>query len=555
MEIYKKCKNVGRKFIQKGFRETANYYVNRKKEEKRVLQVIQDYHLPKSEVLDFQREIAWKKSPLISIITPLYNTPAKFLVELIESVQAQTYGNWELCLADGSDSQHSAVKEICDSYAQKDPRIIYKKLEQNQGIVGNTNQCIEFASGEYLGLLDHDDILHPSALYEVVKEIESGADFIFTDEMKFRNSIEESIDIVCKNDYGKDELRSHNYICHFVVFKSSLLKGMNRFYRLECEGSQDYDMVLRLTEKAEKIVHIPKILYYWRVHQGSVSMNLSGKQYAVDAAKYAIADQLKRSGEAGEVICNLPYETIYKINYYIKQAPVVSVILGRTEKEQHIDDYLALFLSKTTYRPIEIVCEEGDKRVLCRQGVTFSESATGEYMLFMTEDCLPMSEGWLEELMMYAQRKDVGGVSPWILYRNKTTCFAGAVLDGQESSGVHLINYRLPESEQGYEANMKHVRNTTVLTQRCMLVSRKVYDELGGFDSKMKTYRDADFCLKSRKAGYWNVWTCFAKVECMKNAKKDELWKECDEFKSKWASELAKNDQYYHPLLKELRWM
>lgn len=308
-----KLKKIFGKIKREGLINAIQNYVNKEATLKKELKIIRDYHLISEEERKQQKEFKFECEEKISIITPLYNTPKDFLIQLIDSVEKQTYSNWELCLADGSDLDHEYVREICMKYMEADNRIIYKKLEENEGIVGNTNKAIQMATGTYLGLLDHDDILHESALYECMKEIQNSADFIYTDEMKFEKKIDDSIDIVCKSGFGKDELRSHNYICHFVVFKKQLLDNMTEFYRREYEGSQDYDMVLRLTEKAEKIVHIPKILYYWRVHAGSVAQNLSVKQYAVDAAIKAISDQLKRSGEKGTVKCNLPYETIYRM--------------------------------------------------------------------------------------------------------------------------------------------------------------------------------------------------------------------------------------------------
>ena len=555
MGIYSKCCNIGKKVRQQGIASTVFYYKNRKRRIEEEQKRIRQYHVPGGEDLEQQRQTVWQESPLMSIIVPLYNTPKDFLKQMIESVQSQTYSNWELCLADGSDDAHDYVEEVCNTYAKNDSRIVYHRLVKNEGIVGNTNCCIDLASGEYLGLLDHDDILHPSALYEVAKAIEKSADFIYTDEMKFRDMPESSTDIVCKNGFGKDELRSHNYICHFVVFKKSLLEGMAELYRSECEGSQDYDMVLRLTEKAEHIVHIPKILYYWRVHEGSVSMNLAGKQYAVDSAKQALGDQLKRTGELGKVACNLPYETIYRISYNIRKNPLVSVILKGNNRKTDLSSYVKNLLERTTYRPLEIVCAGLDEAIFCGNGVIFSEKASGEYFIFLTDDCLPLTDMWIEEMLMYAQREDVGCVGPWILYRNHTTCFAGAVLDSQEPSGIHLINRGMPEDEQGYEANMRHVRNTTILTGRCLMIARKRFSELGGFDSEMKGFRDADLCLKSRDAGYWNVWTCFAKIESGRSPGKDVLWKESDVFRKKWSERLRQEDEFYHPLLKALQWM
>ncbi len=233
----------------------------------------------------WQKRHVFKNPVKFSIITPLYNTPKRYLVELIRSLERQTYPNWELCLADGSDKEHSYVKKICQRWCKKDARIIYTKLKENKGISQNTNACIKISSGQYFGLLDHDDILHESALFEMMMQISRhNADFLYSDEAKFSGNIKDAKDFNFKPGFGKDELRSHNYICHFTVFSRELLHKIGQIYRPEFDGSQDHDMVLRLTEKARRIVHIPKVLYYWRVHPESVSMNLSSKNYAVDAA-------------------------------------------------------------------------------------------------------------------------------------------------------------------------------------------------------------------------------------------------------------------------------
>ena len=401
-----KSKKIFGKIKREGLINAIQNYVNKEATLKKELKIIRDYHLINEEERKQQKEFKFECEEKISIITPLYNTPKDFLIQLIDSVEKQTYSNWELCLADGSDLDHEYVREICMKYMEADNRIIYKKLEENEGIVGNTNKAIQMATGTYLGLLDHDDILHESALYECMKEIQNSADFIYTDEMKFEKKIEDSIDIVCKSGFGKDELRSHNYICHFVAFKKQLLDNMTEFYRREYEGSQDYDMVLRLTEKAEKIVHIPKILYYWRVHAGSVAQNLSVKQYAVDAAIKAISDQLKRSGEKGTVKCNLPYETIYRIEYEVPQTPVVSLCLWTEEKIDY-QVYIKELLKKTSYRPLEIITtaemsfdydEEQIQIITLRKNdyknryewfENARKSMTGQYEVYMNCECIP----------------------------------------------------------------------------------------------------------------------------------------------------------------------
>lgn len=568
----KRIENIVKKIREKGLGYSIKFYIEKKKNIRFLLKEIQKYHIIDTKERERQRETLFAYSPRVSIITPLYNTPELFLRQLLNSVKKQTYSKWELCLADGSDENHSYVGRICTEYANKDRRIIYKKLKRNEGIVGNTNQAIKIASGEYLGLLDHDDILHESAVFECVKSIQSGADFIYTDEMRFQKRIENSIDIICKSGFGKDELRSHNYICHFVVFKKSLLDGMRNIYRKECEGSQDYDMVLRLTERAENIVHIPKILYYWRVHEGSVAMDLSVKQYAVDAAKKAISDHLMRSGEPGEVMCNLPYQTIYRIKYDIIGKPLVSICLWGEIKED-IQTYLRRLLKRTQYRPLEIIipvqAQIGplDKEVriasiICEKTETAYEwlerirqGLQGEYIVLLNGECMPIENDWLHEMLMYAQRADVGVVGANIISKGEKSYFGGGVLDSGSDAAIHVINYGLKEQEQGYEANMRYVRNTTVLSALGMMVSQKRLNELGGFHIELGDCCDIDFCMRSRKYNYWNVWNCFVKLYYEGEKEIFEYWTQHEKIEKVWKDEIEKGDEYFHPLLKKLQKM
>lgn len=558
---------------QQGIIRTVDYYIKKKSNEKEFLNQVRNYHLLSEIELETQRKTQHRVSPCISIVTPLYNTPRNFLEELLDSVQNQTYEKWELCLADGSDDEHDYVRELCEERAKDDNRIVYKKLLKNEGIVGNTNQCLEFATGEYVGLLDHDDLLHPAALFEVVNAIQDGADFIYTDEMKFMDKVENSTNIVCKSGFGKDELRSHNYICHFVVFKMELLNGMTQVYRKECEGSQDYDMVLRLTEKAKKIIHIPKILYYWRVHQGSVAMDLSVKQYAVDAAKRAILGQLHRSGEEGTISSNLPYQTIYRLNYALKGNPLVSIFLWGELRKTDLKKRIGEILENTTYRPLEIIVESDIDNTVVDENVQLScvprnssdekyvwfnyakESSKGDYFVFLYDQCVPETQNWIEELLMFAQRDDVCSVGPQINYGHQKIYFAGAVIDKDEQCGIHVINYNHFQNEEGYEANLKHVRNTTVLSALCMMVARDKLEELSGFDIQMKDYGDVDLCLKARNANYWNVWTCFAQIKYQGKKSVYSNWKDEGKFREVWDDELKKRDEYYHPFLKQLKKM
>ena len=254
---------------------------------------------PDEERARKEREQVFERMVKISILVPLWNTPENFLREMIESVTAQTYQNWELCLADGSDGDHAYVETIVREYQEKDGRgrILYKKLEKNEGIAGNTNRCLAMATGEYIGLFDHDDILHPSALYEYVKVInEKNADYIYCDETTFKSGdINKMLTMHFKPDYAIDNLRANNYICHFSVFARQLLDGTELF-RTKFDGSQDHDMILRLTDRAKNVVHVPKLLYYWRSHPGSVASDINAKPYAIQAAKDAVADHLMLHG-------------------------------------------------------------------------------------------------------------------------------------------------------------------------------------------------------------------------------------------------------------------
>ena len=317
---------------------------------------------PTPEQAKKQRETTFERMVKISILVPLYNTPLKFLDEMIGSVIAQTYENWELCLADGSDHDHDEVQTRCLEYASKDKRIIYKRLEKNEGIAGNTNRCYEMATGEYIGLFDHDDILHPAALYEYVKVInEQGADYIYCDETTFKgDSIDNMITLHFKPDFAPDNLRANNYICHFSVFSRELLEGTELF-RSGFDGSQDHDMILRLTANAKKIVHVPKLLYYWRSHKASVASDISAKPYAIAAAKGAVADHLTRSGFKNfEIKSTRAFDTIFEIKYEICSEDKISILIPNKD---HIDDLRRCIDSireRTTYDNYEIIVIENN---------------------------------------------------------------------------------------------------------------------------------------------------------------------------------------------------
>ena len=327
---------------------------------------------PTEETRREQENTKFEYEPLISILVPLYNTPEKFLRDMVESVLAQTYSNWQLCLADGSDAEHielvsRIVKEYQDKDAQQNAgdaagkrlknRISYMKLEKNEGISGNTNHCLELAEGEYIGLFDHDDILHPEVLYWYVKAInEEKADYLYCDETTFKgDDINKMITMHFKPDYAIDNLRANNYICHFSVFKRTLLDGTELF-RTKFDGSQDHDMILRLTDRAQHIVHIPKLLYYWRSHAGSVASDINAKPYAIEAAKGAVADHLRRHGyDHFKITSTRAFETIFKISYEVVGTPKISIVIPNCEHAEDLKRCIDSIYEKSVYDNYEII--------------------------------------------------------------------------------------------------------------------------------------------------------------------------------------------------------
>ena len=567
---------------------------------------------PSEEERKKQESTVFDKAPLISILVPLYNTPEKFLRDMIESVLAQTYKNWQLCLADGSDEEHyETVHRIVEEY-RKDAkallpdggcRIIYKKLEKNLGIAGNTNKCLELADGEYLGLFDHDDILHPEVLYWYVKAInEEDADYIYCDETTFKgDDINKMITMHFKPDYAIDNLRANNYICHFSVFKKTLLDGTELF-RTKFDGSQDHDMILRLTDRAQHIVHVPKLLYYWRSHAGSVASDIAAKPYAIDAAKGAVADHLRRHGyEHFKITSTRAFETIFKITYEVKGTPKVSIVIPNCEHADDLRRCISSIYEKSVYDNYEIIVVENNSRgseirgyyeelktgamkdivrvvdytahkaevsgaagakesegfnfsAVVNYGVSCSE---GEYIILLNNDTQVITVNWIEELLMYAQRSDVGAVGGKLYFPDRKIQHAGVVIGlGAHRTAGHS-HYGQAGMNLGYMGRLCYAQDVSAVTGACLMIARSKYDEVGGFDESFEvSLNDVDFCLKLREKGYLNVFTPFAELYHYESLSRgldlegrnaERYNRESEHFRSKWKAVLAKGDPYYNP--------
>ena len=540
---------------------------------------------PTQEERDRQERAVFERMPKISILVPLWNTPQDFLQEMIDSVQKQTYGNWELCLADGSDDDHAYVGEYCRRLAETDGRIVYQKLQQNEGISGNTNQCYKLATGEFIGLFDHDDILHPCALYEYVKVInEQDADFVYCDEATFKSpDIDKMITMHFKPDYAIDNLRANNYICHFSVFARNLLEGTELF-RTQFDGSQDHDMILRLTDNARKVVHVPKLLYYWRAHAGSVAGNIEAKPYVVEAARGAVADHLRRHGFSHFTITSTrAFETIFKISYEIIGEPKISIVIPNKDHTEDLRRCIKSIVEKSTWENYEIIVVENNSetkeifsyyeelknnpqiKVVTYDG-EFNYSrinnlgvsqATGDYVLLLNNDTQVITVNWMEELLMYAQRQDVGAVGGKLYYGDKTIQHAGVVIGlGAHRTAGH-VHYRQKRENLGYMGRLCYAQNMTAVTGACLMVKKALYEEAGGLDESFAvSLNDVDFCLKLRSMGYLNVFTPFAELYHFesisrglddKGASAERYNDESARFRKKWEKELAAGDPYFNP--------
>ena len=562
--------------------------MDQKKLEHKAMKALGTDSFPSPEQAAAERATTFPRMVKISILVPLYNTPKEFLVEMIESVTGQTYPNWELCLADGSDAEHAFVGEVCKEYAAKaDGRIVYKKLDKNMGISGNTNACLTLATGEYIGLFDHDDVLHPSVLFEYVKAInEQGADYLYCDEITFKSGdINKMLTLHFKPDYAPDNLRANNYICHFSVFSRELLDGTELF-RTQFDGSQDHDMILRLTDNAKKIVHVPRVMYYWRSHAGSVASGIEAKPYAIAAAKGAVAEHLRKHGfDHFQITSTRAFATIFRIQYQILGHPKISIVIPNKDHLEDLQRCVSSIIERSTYDNYEIIIVENNSetkeikdyyqklletaadkvKIVTFEG-KFNYSAVnnlgvskaeGEYVLLLNNDTQVITANWLEELLMYAQREDVGAVGAKLYYADQTIQHAGVILGlGAHRTAGHC-HYKQARQNLGYMGRLCYAQNFSAVTGACLMVKKSLYDEVGGLDESFAiSLNDVDFCLKLRQKGLLNVFTPFAELfhfESISRGLDDQgekaqrYNKESEQFRTKWKAVLDAGDPYYNP--------
>jgi len=513
------------------------------------------------------REPDLARRPLISVVVPAYNTPQPFLDAMVRSVVLQSYRNWELCVADAGGI----------SLTSADPRVRVTKLSENRGIAGNTNAALGLATGEYVAFLDHDDTLAPFALAEVAAVINQypDADLIYSDEDKLDES-GRRVDPTFKPDWSPDLLRTHNYVCHLLILKRTLVEQLGGL-RTGFDGAQDYDLVLRASEVARRIVHIPKVLYHWRLHPQSTAQNTSSKQYLVDAGRRALAEHVERCGEAAGVHpAAKPGE--YHVVYHLPRRPLVSVLIPNRDAAQMLGRCLES-LNASGYGNIEIlVLENGSTqddtfafyRQLDERGVRViawkrpfnyaavnnfgAAHARGDVLLFLNNDVEGINPDWLEAMVTHAVRPQIGAVGAKLLYADGTIQHAGVVLGmGGVAGHVHL---RFPGHAEGYLGRLRRVQNVAAVTGACLMTRRDVFERVGGFDERfVLAYNDVDFTMQVRALGYRVLWTPEAELYHLESktrgyeddpVKRERFHREFDLFRRKWAKELEAGDPFFN---------
>jgi len=505
--------------------------------------------------------------PKISIIMPVYNTPSLPLNEAIDSVTSQIYDNLELCICDDA-STDSSVRSIIKKASKKDSRIKYTFSNSNGGISNASNKALALASGEFVCLLDHDDKLTSDALFEIIKILNhrDDIDYIYSDEDKIDQD-GKHIEPFFKPDWSPDLFLSINYVTHLSVIRKTILDKI-RGFRPEFDGSQDYDLILRVTENTKKIAHIPKILYSWRQVPGSAAEQVDAKPYAIVAAKKALQESLERRGMKVKVSDGF-FKGSYRIKYQINGTPLISIIILNKK------DCLESIGTKTSYDNYEIIIVDNDStdsetleyldslpHKVIRFGEKFNFSkmnnlgvnhSKGEYMVFLNNDTKIIDSDWLQSMLEHVQKEHVGIAGAKLLFPDNHVQHAGIIV----GFNGYAHNYGgFPESDNGYFGLASTVRNCSAVTAACMMTKRKIFEEIGGFDEEMKhSWQDVDFCLRVLAIDKTIVYTPYSLLYHITGGTRGQSDSSVDEnhsksiFRKKNDEFITKGDPYYNPNL------
>lgn len=539
---------------------------------------------PSAEELEAQKSAHFDYEPRLSIVIPAYKTPERYLKEMLQSIQEQTYTNWEVCVADGSPRGESSER-VLKKFAEQDKRFKYVILGENKGISGNTNAAMEMATGDFIVLADHDDTLTPNALYECIKamNLDPQIDVIYSDEDKLDMDGKALFDPHFKPDFNPDLLTSVNYICHLFVVNRDLVEAAGGF-RQEFDGAQDYDFIFRCTEAARRIYHIPKVLYHWRCHQNSTASNPESKMYAFEAGARAIKAHFERLGIGVESVEKGVDYGIYHTRFALKEEPLVSVIIPNKDHHPDLDLCIRSLMEKGTYKNLEFIVVENNSTekatfdyyerlqkeyenvhvVTWKEGFNFSainnfgvQAAKGEYLLFLNNDTEIIEKDVIQELLGYCQREDVGAVGARLLYQDDTIQHAGVVVGFGGIAGHTFIG--LHKAENSYFHRAMCAQDYSAVTAACLMTKRSLFDQVGGFTEELAVaFNDIDFCMKIRSLGKLVVYNPYALLyhyESKSRGLEDTPEKvarfnrEIAIFARRWPKILKNGDPYYNPNL------
>lgn len=534
-----------------------------------------------------QRAHVFSHKPLFSILVPCYKTPALFLNQMVDSVRAQSYSNWELILANASPEDELLAAEL-DRLCREEKRIRVVPVPENLGIAQNTNAALEAARGEYISLLDHDDLLAPDALFEAAIRLEAdpSIDIFYTDEDKVTEDLSEHLQPHLKPGFNPDLLCSNNYVCHFLTVRTALARRVGGLHP-EYNGAQDHDFILRLSEETDRIVRIPRILYHWRLSGGSTADNPSSKLYAYESGVRAITDHLARIGTPARVTMRSDYG-FYDVSYPVIGEPMVSILIPNKDHADLLRNCVTSIQEKASYKNYEIVIVENNSeqeetftyyreleaqgvRVVTWKGKGFNYSALnnfgaryckGEYLLLLNNDITVITPDFMEKMLSNVQRPGIGAVGVRLLYPDQTIQHAGIAIGIGGIAGHEFLG--LSARKGGYLHKAKLQRNVSAVTAACLMVPKAVFDEVGGLEEALSVaFNDVDFCLRIGEAGYRIVYLPHVEMyhhESKSRGIEDNEEKvrrfqsEIEFMRTRWIKLLKAGDPNYNPNLTLAQW-
>lgn len=536
-----------REFAKKVYARIFGEYT----EEEKIYKKWIDKNEPNKEDLAKQKNTKFDINPKISIVVPVYNTPENFFAELVQSLQNQTYSNWELCLADGSPEPIKYMQE----YPKKDSRIKYKIIGENKGISGNTNEALTLATGDYIGLLDHDDLLPSFSLFEIVKVINENpeVEFIYSDEDKLERLKGPRYGVFFKPDFSPYTLNSANYICHFSIFKKELMEKLGGF-RSKYDGSQDFDIVARASELTQNIIHIPKVLYHWRAHKNSTAQNSDSKPYAFEIGKKVIKDHIKRSLDIDVEVTDGLTPGSYEVKYIVKENYKVSIIIDGTNMSKEQINSLIEKVKISTYKNYEIIIitneklEEKYKTVKLTNNIfeDYNKAvslAEGKYFIIFDENLINIDKtSYIEDLVGICQDPNVGIVGTKLYNEQNQVEHSGIIL-GMNGIGDFLYK-GAPKDIGTYMQRLLIIHNVMCVYVKYAMIDKAVFEKIRGFTTEYKELAvSIDTCLKILQQQKQVVINPIISI-CVKKLNQTDKIDE-EKFQKHWTNMYKRGDIYF----------